>query len=179
MRARLVSLGREFASTAVLVLVVFGASRLLVQNVQVRGTSMFPTLQNGEYILVDRLSYRLHSPARGDIIIFHPPVAPDEDYVKRIIGLPGDRVQVKSGTVYVNGERLSEPYVRMPHTYNWGPGRVPAGDLFVLGDNRDVSYDSHWWGYLKQDRVIGRAMLAYWPPKDLNVFSAPVFAGLK
>jgi signal peptidase I len=179
MRARVMSLGREFASTALLVLVVFGASRLLVQNVQVRGTSMYPTLQNGEYILVDRLSYRLHSPQRGDIIIFHPPVAPDEDYVKRIIGLPGDRVQVEHGTVYVDGKRLNEPYVRMPHTYSWGPSRVPAGDLFVLGDNRDVSYDSHWWGYLKESAVIGRAMLSYWPPKDLNVFSAPVFAGLK
>jgi signal peptidase I len=179
MPARLLGLAREFASTALLVLLVFGASRLLVQNVQVRGTSMFPTLQNGEYILVDRLSYRLHAPQRGDIIIFHPPVAESEDYVKRVIGLPGDRIQVKNGTVYVNGELLREPYLRMPHTYSWGPGRVPSGDLFVLGDNRDVSYDSHWWGYLKENQIIGRAMLAYWPPKDLNVFSAPVFAGLK
>ena len=168
MRARLMSLAREFASTALLVLVVFGASRLLVQNVQVRGTSMFPTLQNGEYILVDRLSYRLHSPERGDIIIFHPPVAPDEDYVKRVIGLPGDRVQVKSGTVYVNGEALREPYVRMPHTYSWGPGRVPAGDLFVLGDNRDVSYDSHWWGYLSRTRSSGAPCWRTGRPKTLT-----------
>src|SRR5436305_3916238 len=169
MTARLLRLLREVATTALLVIVVFVASRMLVQNVQVHGTSMLPTLQNGEYVLVDTLSYRLHAPARGDIIIFHPPVDPRADYVKRVIGLPGEAIQVKRGTVYVNGKALAEPYVRLPHTYNWGPGRVPRGDIFVLGDNRDVSYDSHLCAndrarpapFLPARQLIGRARLAY------------------
>src|SRR5438093_7771020 len=123
--ARLFSFLREVATTALLVLVVFAASRMLVQNVQVHGTSMLPTLQNGEYVLVDTLSYRLHAPERGDIIIFHPPVDPGEDYVKRVIALPGDVIRVTKGTVSVNGQVLPEPYVRRPHTYSWGPARVP------------------------------------------------------
>lgn len=178
---RLLRLLRESASTIVLVAVVFAASRFLVQNVQVRGYSMLPTLQDGEYILVDTLSYRLHPPNRGDIIILHPPVAPDQDYVKRVIGLPGDRVEVRTGTVYIDGKALSEPYIHMPHTYSWGPRVVPRGDLIVLGDNRDQSYDSHWWPtpFLSEKEVIGRAMLAYWPPNDLHLFTAPAFAGHK
>lgn len=178
---------REVITTALLVLVVFGASHVLVQNVQVRGTSMLPTLQNGEYTLVDTLSYRLHAPNRGDIIIFRPPVDPGEDFVKRVIGLPGDRVGVRDGTVYIDGKALNEPYIHMPHTYSWGPGRVPAGDLFVLGDNRDASYDSHLWTnaqgqpipYVAENQVIGRVMLIYWPVNNLHLFSAPAFAGVK
>ena len=186
MMRRILGLVREVASTAILVIVVVGVSRLLVQNVQVRGLSMSPTLQNGEYMLVDTLSYRLHAPNRGDIIIFHPPVD-NEDYVKRVIGLPGDIVAVKAGTVYIDGKTLNEPYVRMPHTYTWGPERVPSGRIFVLGDNRDESYDSHLWTnsqgrpipFLAENQIIGRAMLAYWPPGDLHLFTAPAFAGVK
>jgi signal peptidase I len=187
MTARLLRLLREVATTALLVIVVFAASRMLVQNVQVHGTSMLPTLQNGEYVLVDTLSYHFHAPARGDIIIFHPPVDPGEDYVKRVVALPGETVQVKTGTVYVNGKALPEPYVRMPHTYSWGPERVPRDDVFVLGDNRDISYDSHLWRndqgqpipFLSEKQIIGRAMLAYWPAQDLHVFTSPAFAGRK
>ena len=183
---RVISLAREVASTVLLVAVGVAASRLLVQNVQVRGLSMFPTLQNGEYMLVDTLSYRLHPPQRGDIIIFHPPVD-HEDYVKRVIGLPGDLVAVRDGTVYINGKPLPEPYLRMPHTYSWSAERVPPGDLFVLGDNRDQSYDSHMWTniqgqpipFLAENQVIGRAMLSYWPPSDLRLFTSPAFAGVK
>ncbi len=177
---------REFGTTAILVIAVFAASRLLVQNVQVRGLSMYPTLQNGEYMLVDTLSYHLHGPNRGDIIIFHPPVD-HEDYVKRVIGLPGERVEVRQGTVYINGKALNEPYVRMPHTYSWSAHVVPPGDVFVLGDNRDASYDSHLWTnrqgqavpFLSESKIIGRAMLSYWPPSDLRFFTAPAFAGAK
>ncbi len=186
MRKRIMGLVREFATTALLVLVVVGVSRFVVQNVQVRGVSMLPTLQNGEYVLVDTLSYRLHGPERGDIIIFHPPVD-HEDYVKRVIGLPGDLVGVENGTVYINGRPLPEPYIRMPHTYSWSARRVPPGDIFVLGDNRNVSYDSHLWTndqgqpipFLAINQIVGRAMLSYWPPNDLHLFNAPAFAGVK
>lgn len=172
---------RELASTLLIVLIVVGASRLLVQTVQIQGPSMQPTLHTGELVLIDTLSPRLHGPNRGDIIIFHPPVAPRDDYVKRVIGLPGDVVKITDGTVYVNGHRLSEPYLHRPHTYSFPRTRVPAGDLFVLGDNRDISYDSHLWPtpFLAENQVIGRAIVAYWPPSALRLFSPPATASGK
>jgi len=185
---------RELSLTALLVVAVFFVSHQVVENVQVRGHSMDSTLHDNELILVDTISYRLlHPPRRGDIIIFHPPPGVDtgEDFVKRVIGLPGDRVQVKRGvtraTVYINGVPLKEPYIDMSDNYDWGPGPVPKGDLFVLGDNRDMSYDSHLWGgmqpnslsFLAQNRVIGRAVVAYWPLRDLRIFTDPSYAGIK
>jgi len=192
---RLMNVVREALLTVALVVVVFFASRQVVQNVEVQGHSMDTTLETNELILVDTLSYKLHPPRRGDIIILHPPVAAvtdgnSEDYVKRVIGLPGDTVQVRHGTVYINGKALSEPYLTQSHTYNWplegagGAQTVPPGKLFVLGDNRDISFDSHEWRtltgapapWLAEDRVIGRAMIAYWPLKDFHLFSAPIFS---
>jgi len=175
---------REAVVTIALVAVIFVVSRQVVQNVQVQGISMLPTLQDNELVLIDTLSYRFHPPRRGDIIILHPPLLGTEkqDYVKRVIGLPGETVQVHHGTVFINGKALSEPYIHEPHTYDWPLGgdarRVPPGDLFVLGDNRDKSYDSHWWPspYLPENEVVGRVMLAYWPLNDLHLFSAPAFA---
>ncbi len=181
---RLMNVVREALLTVALVVVVFFASRQVVQNVEVQGHSMDTTLETNELILVDTLSYKLHPPRRGDIIILHPPVlgAESEDYVKRVIGLPGETVQVRHGTVYINGKALSEPYLTQLHTYYWPPEggaqTVPPGKLFVLGDNRDISYDSHEWAtpWLSEDQVIGRAMIAYWPLKDFHLFSAPIFS---
>jgi len=180
MKTRFPLLLREILSTVALVLVIGGAGHLLVRSVQVDGISMLPTVHTGELLFVDTLSYRLHAPQRGDIIILHPPVDTQENYIKRIIGLPGDRVQVEHGTVYIDSKPLSEPYLHEPRTYNWGPGRVPAGDYFVLGDNRDVSYDSHMWPvgetYLARNEIVGRAVLAYWPLPDLHLFGGPAYA---
>jgi len=175
MSKRFPLLVREALSTVALVLVIGGAGHLLVRSVEVDGISMLPTVHTGELLFVDTLSYRLHAPRRGDIIILHPPVAPDENYIKRVIGLPGDRVAVKNGLVYINGAALAEPYLHEPHTYSWGPARVPAADYFVLGDNRDASYDSHLWGpgktFLAGNEIVGRAVLAYWPLSDLHVIT--------
>ncbi len=183
MKARVVPLMpivRETLSTILLVLLIGGAGHLAVRSVEVEGISMLPTVHTGELLFVDTLSYRLHSPRRGDIIILHPPVAEQENYIKRVIGLPGDRVQVREGVVYIDGVALSEPYLRLPGHYNWGPARVPAGDYFVLGDNRDASYDSHMWEpgktFLRRDEIVGRAMLAYWPLSDLHLFAGPAYA---
>lgn len=179
MKIRLPSIAREVLSTLALVLIIGGGGHLLIRSVEVEGISMLPTVHTGELLFVDTVSYHLHAPQRGDIIILHPPVNESDNYIKRVIGLPGDRVQVKNGTVYINGEALDEPYIHEPHTYNWGPARVPANDYFVLGDNRNVSYDSHMWPdpWVPRNEIVGRAVLAYWPLNDLHLFnSQPAFA---
>jgi signal peptidase I len=171
----------EALFVVLLVLAVVGVTRLLVHTVQVHETSMLPTLHSRDFVLVETLSYRLHPPRRGDIIVFHTPAGQGpRDYVKRVIGLPGERVAVIHGTVTINGQILREPYLRRPHTYSWGPARVPAGTLFVLGDSRDASNDSHLWRddrgrpapFLAESRVVGRVLLAYEPPTTLHLVAA-------
>jgi signal peptidase I len=114
-------------------------------------------------MIINRLAYKLGAPSIGDIIVFHPPRDLAEEYIKRVIGLPGDRVVVSRGRVTVNDQPLDEPYVAAPPAYS-GSWTVPAGSLFVLGDNRNNSSDSHSWGPVRMDEVIGRAVLVYWPP---------------
>ena len=145
---------------------------------------MEPTFHNGEYILVDKLSYRFHSPGRGDVIVFEYPQDPSLDYIKRVIGLPGDHVVIQNDHVYVDNVQLNEPYIAAEPDYStsgcsYCNVEVPKGDLFVLGDNRNNSSDSHVWGLLPIKNVIGRAMLAYWPPPDITLEHQPSYPGLK
>ncbi len=153
----------DVLETLILSAILFVSINIISARIRVDGASMEPTLISGEYVIVSRLSYRLGSPQRGDIIVFHFPRNPKEEYIKRIIGLPGDVVEVKGGSVYVNGERMQESYldVRMNYTGAW---TVPAGQLFVLGDNRNNSSDSHDWGTVPMEYVVGKALLVYWPP---------------
>ncbi len=155
----------DVLETLVLSVVLFVGINAVSARIRVDGESMVPTLASGEYVIVSRLSYRLGTPQRGDIIVFHFPRDPKEEYIKRVIGLPGDTVEVKNGQVYINGNLLNENYidVKMDYTGSW---RVPAGQLFVLGDNRNNSSDSHDWGTVPMDYVVGKAVLVYWPPLD-------------
>ena len=124
---------------------------------------MVPTLQNGEFVLVNRLAYRMGAPQRGDIIVFHFPVDPtSQDLIKRVIGLPGDRIAVSNGIVSVNGQKLIEPYIAAAPIYD-GAWQIPANNLFVLGDNRNDSSDSHSWGMLPLNEIVGKAVFIYWP----------------
>ena len=175
------SLFQELLETLLLTLVLFGIARFSLQNFKVDGTSMVPTLQSDEYILVDKISYRFHLPARGDIIVFKFPNDPTRDFIKRVIGLPGDRIAIRlvGGTyhVFVNGRMLNEPYINGPidgaypdtgrdncaMARTCTPFPVPANDLFVMGDNRNYSYDSRAWGPVPRNDVIGRALISYWP----------------
>lgn len=132
--------------------------------------SMFPTLEIGDRLVVEKVSYRLHPPEFGDIIVFAPPpqlraqgYTENQAFIKRIIGQPGQQVAVRGGRVYLDGRPLPEDYIAEPPDYDWGPHPVPAGQYFVMGDNRNDSNDSHIWGFLPEENIIGRAAFRFWP----------------
>lgn len=164
---RLLSLVLEGALLCVLVAAFF------VRTPQVSGRSMAPQISSGEYVLIDTLAYRLGPPARGDVIAFRR----DEDpasgiepsiYIKRIIGLPHDHIVITDGIVSVNGKRLAEPYVVFRDRRSYPPVVVPAGSLYVLGDNRADSEDSRDFGCIAERAIIGKAVAGIWPPDALH-----------
>ncbi len=184
----------ETLETLILAVVIFMTINLISVRVRVDGFSMQPTLEDGNYVLVNRLAYLWSEPRRGDVIVFRPPMYPEEnfweraigfpaveeryqDYIKRVIGLPDERVKIEGGVVYVNGISLSEPYLKFKPSYT-GEWEVPSDTLFVLGDNRNHSSDSHAWGFVPLKNVIGRAELVYWPIPQLSLLSRdrPVLA---
>jgi len=134
-----------------------------VQGFWVSGDCMRPDLVTGDRLLADKLTYRLHSPQRGDVVIFYYPRDPQQIYVKRVIGLPGETVQIADGDVYIDGRRIREPYRVYQAHGSMSPRVVPANDYFVMGDNRDVSDDSRYWGCLPKQEIIGKAVGRYWP----------------
>jgi signal peptidase I len=140
----------------------------LLQVSRVEGISMQPTLHGGDYALVNKITYRWRGPQRGDVIVFQAPDNPKADYIKRVIALPGETVEIQDGKVKVNGVVLEERYEFAPPNYDFPPMRVPAGRLFVLGDNRNRSYDSHLWDdpFLRMDAVRGKAGMIVWPLTD-------------
>lgn len=128
--------------------------------------SMIPTLQIKDFILVNEFVYRLKEPKRGDVVVFKPPPeanAEGKEFIKRVIGLGGDTVAIRDGKVFVNGEPLDEPYVKYPVDYYYSDTKVPDGHLFVMGDNRPSSADSHIWGFLPQKNIVGKAILIVFP----------------
>ena len=156
-------LALDIIETLVLAVVLFLGINAVSARVRVDGFSMIPTLQDGEFVLVSKLNYQLGKPERGDIIVFHYPVDPKQELIKRVIGLPGDTIGVQNGQVSVNGQVLDEPYIAASPAYS-GEWKVPDGQLFVLGDNRNDSSDSHSWGFLPFEKVVGKAVVIYWPP---------------
>lgn len=142
----------------------------------VNGPSMLPTLEDGQRLLVDRITYRIQAPQRGDVVIFRYPFNPKEHFIKRIIGVPGDEVRIVAGTVYVNGVALQESYLNgQMEPRNFGPIRVTEDTYFVLGDNRNNSEDSRdrRVGLVPRKNLIGRAIWRYWPLGDMSVFRIP------
>lgn len=158
---------REVAETLILTVLIFVLVRgVLVQNFKIEGFSMEPTLHEGQYLIVNKFIYYLQPPQRGDIIVFAFPRGPERDFIKRVIGLPGDTVEIRSGQVLVNGEPLEEPYISEPVAYSSPPVTLGPNEYFVLGDNRNNSSDSHTWGVLDRKYIIGKAWLSYWPPEE-------------
>lgn len=161
----------DLLETLVLSLVLFLAINAISARIRVESISMQPTLYAGDFIIVNKLAYKLGEPNRGDIIIFHYPPDPNrEPYIKRVIGLPGETVSVSNGNVYVNDISLDEPYISAPPNYE-GSWVVPDDSLFMLGDNRNSSSDSHSWGMVPLKNVIGKAEIVYWPPTDWQLLN--------
>ena len=153
----------DVLETLLLSAALFLVINALSARVRVDGFSMKPTLQDSEFVLVNRLAYRFGAPQRGDIVVFHFPLDPgSQDLIKRVIGLPGETISVSAGVVSVNGQPLQEPYIAAPPLYT-GEWVVPSDSLFVLGDNRNDSSDSHSWGMLPLQEIVGKAVLIYWP----------------
>jgi len=147
----------------------------VVQSFFISSDSMLPCLRPADRLLVNKFIYRLTAPRRGDIIVFRAPpraeAAPGEDYVKRVIALPGEVVEIRGGHgVYVNGRRLAEPYAKIT-TAGFGPHRVAPHSVFVLGDNRAASYDSRAWGDLPRRLVVGKVMVRFWPPRRAGMLA--------
>ena len=163
------SILRDVVETVLLTMLIFLAVRTLIQNFRIEGVSMEPNLHDGQYLIINKLVYYLHPPERGDVVVFHYPKNPRRDFIKRIIGLPGERVEVRGESIFINREELAEPYALHTGKYAWGPQRLGEDEYFVLGDNRSSSSDSHSWGPLPRDALVGKAWISYWPPKHLGL----------
>jgi len=195
---RLLSGARELAETVILALIFFFALRAVVQNFRVEGSSMVPSFLDGQYVLVNKAVYAhvdpgtlpgwvpflggnsgadrylFHPPQRGDVIVFHPPPPndPSRDFIKRVIGVPGDTVDVRQGAVYVNGARISEPFIQQPTfplNLRYTHDVLGPDQYYVMGDNRGNSSDSRAWGPVSGDAIVGRAWLVYWPLSAVKV----------
>lgn len=138
--------------------------------------SMKSTLLEHDLLIANKFSYKLlgQEPHRGDIMIFKPPHEPKKDYIKRVIGLPGDTVQVKDGVVYINGEALEEIYINERPINDMEPKVIPEGEYFMMGDNRNHSLDSRSWGTVKRNKLEGRALFIFWPPKRVQILANPL-----
>ncbi|MBI3289955.1 signal peptidase I [Candidatus Microgenomates bacterium] len=157
----------------------------LLQPHEVRGRSMEPNFTDGEYLLTDKLSYKIDTPKRGDVIVFAAPPSREEDFIKRIIAVPGDTVWVENGKVHINDRELTEGYLPATTMTFEGPilgesekVTLAADEYFVLGDNRSHSQDSRYFGIIKKGDILGKAWLVYWPPKQFGFVRRITYAGM-
>jgi signal peptidase I len=170
---------RELVETVLLTLLIYILVRsFLFENYRVVGRSMVPTLENDQYLAVNKLGYRLHEPQRGDIIVFRDPSDDERKLIKRVIGLPGEVVEIRDGQVFIEGWPLKEPYIEAPPRYAYAPTLIPEDQYFVMGDNRNNSSDSHNWGTLPQDMIVGKAWVSYWPPRLWGVIPHEIYGNL-
>lgn len=167
----------DILETLLLSVVLFFLINAVSARIRIDGSSMEPNLHHGEFVIVSKVNYKLGEPERGDVVVFDFPRNITQEYIKRIIGLPGDQIIIKDGQVYVNGEALVEPYLKMEPQYE-GEWVVEENELFVLGDNRNNSSDSHNWGMVPMENVVGEALLVYWPPGSWGLINGanPVLA---
>jgi len=162
---------REVLLTITFAVVIFFLLQATVESFIIVGISMQPNLQNGQRLLVNKAVYYFHEPERGDVLVFQPPDNERGDYIKRLIALPGDTVEVKSGLVYVNDSPLEEAYVKSSPKYTVEEQRIPVNSYFVLGDNRNNSNDSHNGWVVPRENIVGKAWLSIWPPDQWGIIS--------
>jgi signal peptidase I len=165
MRDWLLELGETVLPAIVIAVLI---NLFLAQATRVYGSSMEPNLHTDQRLVVEKLSYRLHEPRRGDVVVLRLPERGPELLIKRVIALPGETIEVRDGQVLVDGVSLVEPYLTQQTRGQYGPVGVPAGYIFVMGDNRGASNDSRVFGPVEQSRIVGRAWVSYWPPVDLG-----------
>ena len=144
----------------------------VVQPFYVRGASMEPNFEDGEYLIINEIDYRLEEPQRGDVIVFRYPLDPSEYFIKRIVGLPGDVIEIDRGQITINGKKMEEPYLDL-YLETYGKVHISLGpdEFYVLGDNRSASSDSRRWGVLPRRNIIGKVWLRGWPPARIGVIS--------
>ena len=170
---------RDMVEVFVLALGLYILATTTVQTVRVSGSSMYPSLHDGDLLIASKVDYHLHPIERGDIVILKDPLDPSRDFIKRVVGLPGDRVRIHDHHVLINGVLLREPYLEAPwvQTGDWpGPGPndtnvIPRGSYFVLGDNRDHSSDSRVFSSIRQEAIDGKAVFRFWPFQRLDLFT--------
>ncbi len=154
---------------AVALILTLVIRHFIVESFVVRGSSMEPTLHDGQRLLVSKFSFRFFEPERGDIIIFRSPIDPRDDLIKRVIAVPGEKIEVARGQAYVQGQPLAEPYISSPDNSMVLPLVVPEGKLFVMGDNRPNSEDSRFFGFIPQTSIKGKAVVVWWPPTEFHL----------
>jgi signal peptidase I len=152
------------------VILALGIRQFVAEARYIPSESMVPTLEINDRLIIEKVSYHFHQPERGDIIVFWPPETLKQKdptlkdaFIKRVIGLPGDEVEVRGSKVYINGEALDENYIEAPPNYSLSARQVPQDSYLVLGDNRNNSFDSRYWGFVPKDHIIGRAVVRFWP----------------
>jgi signal peptidase I len=170
---------REIVETILLTLLIYVLVRsFLLENYRVVGRSMDPTLEDDQYLAVNKLSYRLHEPQRGDIVVFRDPRDDGRKLIKRVVGLPGEVLEIRDGQVLIDNQRLQESYIQASGRYSYPPIPIPENHYFVLGDNRNNSSDSHNWGTLSKDKIVGKAWVSYWPPQLWGVIPHETYGEL-
>ncbi len=164
---------RELIEDVLLAVVLYIAIDFCIGRFRVENVSMETTFTEGEIVMVNKLNYKFSEPRRGDVVIFHAPTEPGKDYIKRMIGLPGDHIEIKDSKLYINGEEIEEPWLHEAIEYE-GEWDVPEGEYFVLGDNRNHSSDSHIWGCVPRANLIGNAFFRYWPLNHIGVIKGEI-----
>lgn len=167
---------RDIIETMVLVAVAFLVVNALIGRFRIEQVSMLPNLHEGEYVIVDKVSYAFRQPERGEIVVLKNPSPSQPDLIKRIIGLPGETIDVHGGSVYINGRPLAEPYIAQPIAADSAATQLQAGQYFVMGDNRNNSEDSRRFGPRPINDIVGRAWIIYWPPPDWQILARPTYA---
>ena len=169
---------KELKSWVIIIILAFATAFVvrtyIVQPYRIEMTSMVSTLYPNDLVMVDKISYKLHAPRRGDVVILIPPTDSKSKYIKRVIGLPGETIAIRNDKVYINGKPLNEPYIHSPMMQNYPEKKIPEGYVFVMGDNRSVSLDSRYFGPVPIKSIVGKAFCVYWPfthIEDLDAYS--------